>query len=383
MQGKGKSMYIDRMEEQRRRRRQIRNWVILLVLIMLVLVGIRFIGNMGGTTEMGANRLTCFASQSVTPFGNNILYYDDASIHCLSSDGGIRWSFPVGSGASFTASDDYLVIWQGSQVYIVNQSGNATYNDNMTSEVQFARVGQQYVAVATGSDTATHLVVLDMKGSQVDEEREAFEDMLLLDVGFYGDQGQYMWTLAMDVYGTAINSTMNTFQVGKMSTGEVSVGEKLAYKVLSENNKLRVFTTQQLYTYNYKAVQDTNSTILVYGWKLIDYDVPDRGDAKLLLAPTSQTSNSQQISDLRLLTGTDDRRFALPDVCVGAMVRGQSVYGFSGSYMYRSDVTTQKFYAYALPIGDGETVTAYLGTLKNGRVLLACDETVYAVTLPE
>ena len=192
-----------------------------------------------------------------------------------------------------------------------------------------------------------------------------------------------MWTLAMDVYGTAINSTLNTFQVGKMSTGEVSVGEKLAYKVLSENNKLRVFTTQQLYTYNYKAVQDTNSTILVYGWKLIDYDVPDRGDAKLLLAPTSQTSNSQQISDLRLLTGTDDRRFALPDVCVGAMVRGSSVYGFSGSYMYRSDVTTQKFYAYALPIGDGETVTAYLGTLKNGRVLLACDETVYAVTLPE
>lgn len=383
MQGKGKSMYSDRMEEQRRRRRQIRNWIILLALIMLVLVGIRFIGNMGGTTEMGANRLTCFASQSVTPFGNNILYYDDASIHCLSSDGGIRWSFPVGSGASFTASDDYLVIWQGSQVYIVNQNGNATYNDNMASEVQFARVGQQYVAVATGSDTATHLVVLDMKGSQVDEEREAFEDMLLLDVGFYGDQGQYMWTLAMDVYGTAINSTLNTFQVGKMSTGEVSVGEKLAYKVLSENNKLRVFTTQQLYTYNYKAVQDTNSTILVYGWKLIDYDVPDRGDAKLLLAPTSQTSNSQQISDLRLLTGTDDRRFALPDVCVGAMVRGASVYGFSGNYMYRSDVTTQKFYAYALPIGDGETVTAYLGTLKNGRVLLACDETVYAVTLPE
>ncbi len=259
MQGKGKSMYSDRMEEQRRRRRQIRNWIILLALVMLVLVGIRFIGNMGGTTEMGANRLTCFASQSVTPFGNNILYYDDASIHCLSSDGGIRWSFPVGSGASFTASDDYLVIWQGSQVYIVNQNGNATYNDNMASEVQFARVGQQYVAVATGSDTATHLVVLDMKGSQVDEEREAFEDMLLLDVGFYGDQGQYMWTLAMDVYGTAINSTLNTFQVGKMSTGEVSVGEKLAYKVLSENNKLRVFTTQQLYTYNYKAVQDTNS----------------------------------------------------------------------------------------------------------------------------
>ncbi len=383
MQGKGKSMYSDRMEEQRRRRRQIRNWVILLSVVILVLLGIRFLGNMGGTTEMSANRLTCFASQNVTPFGEYILYYDDASIHCLGSDGSIRWSFPVGAGASFSASNQYLVVWQGSQVYIVNQNGTATYNDTMTSEVQFARVGEQYVAVATGSDTATHLVVLDMKGSQVDEEREAFENMLLLDAGFYGDQGQYMWTLAMDVYGTAINSTLNTFQVGKMSTGETSVGEKLAYKVISENEKLRVFTTQQLYTYNYKAVQDTSSTILVYGWKLIDYYVPDRGDAKLLLAPTSQTSNSQQISELRLLTGTDDRRFALPDVCVGAIVNGQSVYGFAANYLYRSDVNTQRFYAYSLPLSDGEEVTAYLGTLSNGRVLLACDETVYAITLPE
>lgn len=383
MQGKGKSIFGDRQAEERRRRRQIRNWIILVVLVVGVLVGLQLLRNVGGTTEISVNRMTCFASQSVTPFGENVLYYDDASIHCLSGTGAIRWSFPVGSGASFAASDTHLVIWQGSQLYIVDQNGRATYNEAMTGEVQFARIGSRYAAIVVGSDTEPDLVVRDLQGAQVDEETEAFSSMLLLDVGFYGDQGEYMWTLAMDVYGTALNTVLNTFQVGKMNTGEVSLGEKLAYKVIFENKKLRVFTTQQLYTYDYKAVQDTNSTMLVYGWKLIDSYIPARGDARLLLAPISQTGNTQAITELRLLTGSDDRRFALPSSCVGAMVQDQSIYGFSGQYMYRSDVGNQRFYAYALPLPEGETVTAYLGQLSSGRVLLASGETVYSVSLPK
>lgn len=383
MQGKGKSIYGDRQAEERRRRRQIRNWIILVVLVLGVLVGVRLLRNVGGTTEIGVNRLTCFAGQSVTPFGENVLYYDDASIHCLSGTGAIRWSFAVGSGASFAASDTHLIIWQGSQLYIVDQNGRATYNENMSGEVQFARIGGQYAAIVVGEDTAPDLVVRDLQGAQVDEETEAFSGMLLLDVGFYGDQGQYMWTLAMDVYGTAINTVMNTFQVGKMNTGEVSLGERLAYKVIFENKKLRVFTTQQLYTYDYKAVQDTNSTMLVYGWKLIDSYIPARGDARLLLAPTSQTNSSQEITELRLLIGTEDRRFALPSTCVGAMVYDQSLYGFSETYMYRSDISNQRFYAYTIPLPEGEHVTAYLGRLTSGRVLLASGETVYSVSLPQ
>ena len=383
MQGKGKSIFGDRQAEERRRRRQIRNWIILVVLVVGVLVGLQLLRNVGGTTEISVNRMTCFASQSVTPFGENVLYYDDASIHCLSGTGAIRWSFPVGSGASFAASDTHLVIWQGSQLYIVDQNGRATYNEAMTGEVQFARIGSRYAAIVVGSDTEPDLVVRDLQGAQVDEETEAFSSMLLLDVGFYGDQGEYMWTLAMDVYGTALNTVLNTFQVGKMNTGEVSLGEKLAYKVIFENKKLRVFTTQQLYTYDYKAVQDTNSTMLVYGWKLIDSYIPARGDARLLLAPISQTGNTQAITELRLLTGSDDRRFALPSSCVGARVQDQSIYGFSGQYMYRSDVGNQRFYAYALPLPEGETVTAYLGQLSSGRVLLASGETVYSVSLPK
>lgn len=383
MQGKGKSLYMDRAAQERRRKRQVRNWIILIVLVIGVLVALRLLRNVGSTTEITALQMPCYSDQDVTPFGDNVLYYDGASIYCLTGTGAIRWSFPVGDGASFSASDTHLVIWLGSQLYIVDQNGNPTYNENMTGDVQFARVGDEYAAVTIGGDTEPDLIIKDLQGAQVDEESEAFSGMMLLDCGFYGDQGQYLWTLAMDVYGTAINTVMNTFQVGKMNTGEVSLGEFLTYDVLYENGKLRAFTTQQMYTYDYKGVQDVNSTMLVYGWKLIDSFVPDRGDGSMLLAPTSQTSSSQTITELRLLCGEKDRRYTLPSACVGAAIRDKSIYAFSTNYLYRADVDSQRFYGYALPIPEDTVVTSFLGITTGGRALLGCGDTVYSVSLPQ
>lgn len=383
MQGKGKSMYNDQQAMDLRRRRQIRNWIILIVLIIAVLLGLRMLRDMGKTTEISAVTMPCYATQDVTPFGDSVLYYDGASIHCLTSTGAVKWSFPVGGGALFSVSDEHMVVWVGSQLFIVDKNGRPSYNENMGAEIQFARVGESYAAVVIGEDTTPDLVIKDLQGSQVDEEAEAFSGMLLLDVGFYGEKGEYMWTLAMDVYGTAINTVMNTFQVGKMNTGEVSLGESLTYKVLFEDNKLRVFTTQQMYTYDYKAVQDVNSTMLVYGWKLIDQYIPNRGSASMLLAPTSQTSANNNITELRVLSGMLDRRYTLPSACVGAAVQGKNLYAFSNEYLYRADIDSQRFYGYALPLPEGVTATGFIGLTDNGRALLTSGDTVYSVGLPK
>ena len=185
------------------------------------------------------------------------------------------------------------------------------------------------------------------------------------------------------MFGTAANTVLNTFQVGKMNTGEVSLGEALTYKVIYENARLRVFTTRQVYTYDYKCVQDTNSTMLVYGWKLIDSEIPERGRAKLLLAPTSQTSSSQTISELRLLEGMSDKRYTLPSTCVGACIYGGHIYAISADYIYRADVSSQKFFGYQIPAPEGVNVTAFYGITSDGKMLLASGETMYSMSLPE
>ena len=335
------------------------------------------------TTGVTATRLPCPYDENIKAFGNNVLYYDGMSIHCMSATGAVRWSFQLGTNAGFDCDGEHIAAWVGSTVYILDQNGNSSYNDNLGEEVQFCRIGKQYLGAVVGETDSPRLLVKDMAGAHMDEEADAYKNLILLDLGFYGPNGEYMWTLALDVFGTAANSILNTFEVGKMNTGEVSLGDAITYKVLFENGRLRVFNTRQLYTYDYKGVQDTNATMLVYGWKLIDAYISAKGDAKLLMAPTAQTNTGTDISELRLLMGSVDRRYTLPSACVGAAVYDNAIYAFSETYLYKTDINTQQFYAYEIPSPDGSSVTSFLGLLSGGRALVACGDTVYSVTLPE
>ena len=364
------------------RKRQIRSWIILVGVILAVVLGIHFLRGYGKGKEIGVARLPCYSNQSVTPFRDGLVYYDGASLHHLSSAGTIRWSFPAGSDIQFSVGPTHLAVWSGRQLYLVDKGGNATYNESLEGDVQFARVGERYAAVVVGNETDPKMIVKDLNGAQVDVEADAYSGLMLLDAGFFGDQGEYMWTLSLDVFGTAPNTILNTFQVGKMNTGAISLGESMTYKVLYENTRLRVFSTQQVFTYDYKCVQDTNATMLVYGWKLIDYEVPERGRAKLLLAPTSQTSSAQVISELRVLEGDRDKRYTLPSKCVGANMYRGNIYAVSGDYVYRADTNSQRFFAYRIPDTGGE-VTACYGITSDGRMLLASGESMYALTLPQ
>ncbi|MBR3495012.1 MAG: hypothetical protein IKH38_06235 [Clostridia bacterium] len=357
--------------------------LVLMLLVFAVVTAVRFL--LPGSRLEGrisATLLPCMATQDVTPFGENVLYYDGTSIHCLNAGGGIRWSFPVGVGARYSVSDTHVVAWSGSEVFIIDSNGHATYNENMEGAVQFARVGSRYCAVVFGTDTEPTLMVKNMDGTHVDIERDAYPGMLLLDVGFYGEADQYMWTLAMDVYGVSINTVLNTFQVGKMNTGVVNLGSYLAYHVVYENSNLRVFTTQQMYVYDYKAVQDLSASMLVHGWQVVNESIPVRGSADILLARTSQLNSAEGITDLRILNGRTDRRFIVPTRCVGAAVQNGSIYALSGNVIYRTSSSRQQFYSHQIPLPAGVEITALLGLTSNGRAIVACGNEVYSVTLP-
>ena len=371
----------NRTTQEEKRGRQIRSWIIVVALIVAVLLGYRFLRGRS-PQETSAVRLPCYANQNVTPFGDNVLYYDGLNLHCLTSTGTIRWSFPAGAEASFYAGPGHVAVWRGMQMYLVDRNGNSTYNESMEGMVQFVRVGERYCAVVVGSDTEPKLIVKDLQGAQIDVEQEAYSGLMILDTGFFGDQGDYLWTLSLDVFGTAPNTILNTFQVGKMNTGEVSLGEALAYKVIYENARLRVFNTQQCYTYDYKCVQDTNATMLVYGWKLIDCEIPERGAAKMLLASTSQTSSAQMITELRVLEGNSDKRYTLPTQCVGASIWKGNIYTFSSEYLYRADVNSQRFFVSGIPVPKNNPITAFYGITSDGRALLASGESVFSLGLP-
>lgn len=382
MQSKNKNLIPDEELLKRKRRKQVRNWVILIAVVLSIIGIVNLIGYLGRTTTVTTLSLPCYAHQDVTAFQDGVLYYDGASIHFVNAGGGIEWSYPVGDGASFSVSDDHLVIWAGTQLFIVDAKGKPSYNESMEAPILFARIGKKYAAVITGDDLKSTLSVKDLQGTQVDTETEAFDGMLILDCGFYGANNEFMWTLSYDVYNPAIASIMHTYQVGQMNTGEVNLGEHLAYKIIYADQHLNVFTTQQMYIYDYKGAQNVNDTMLVYGWKYLDHAIPDRGATQFLLAPTAQTSSVQSITELRVFSSALDRRYTLPSACVGAAIENNRLYAISDQYLYSGTVNSQRFYAHNMNLPDGRTATDFVGLTNNGYAIVISNNEVFSVSLP-
>ena len=370
--------------DQQKRKRQLRSWIILVVVVVAVLVVIRLVGGYNRGRAIRLDGLSCSPNQGIVPFRDGLLYYGGKTLYHMSGSGKLLWNFAAGGDMKYAAGPSHIAVWNGAKLMLVDQNGNATYSDTLEGGIQFVRVGERYIAVVMGSDTSPKLSIKNMEGGQEDSFANTYDGLMILDAGFFGDQGQYLWTLALDVFGTASNTILNTFQVGKMNYGQVSLGKDLTYKVIYEDSKLRVFTTQQVYTYDYRCVEDTNATMLVYGWKLIDAEIPERGRARLLLAPTSQTSGEQEISELRVLDGDQDKRYTLPDNCVGATVYDGNVYAVSGNNVYRADMKSQKFFGYQIPGLDNETITGYYGITSDGIMLVSSSAgKMYALTLPQ
>ena len=383
MQSKNKTLIPDEALLQRKRCKQIRNWIILIAVVLSIIGIVNLVGFLTRTSTVTTLSLPCYAHQDVTVFQDGVLYYDGASIHFVNAGGGIEWSYPVGDGASFSVSEDHLVIWAGTQLFIVNAKGRPSYNESMEAPIQFARIGKKYAAIVTGDDLKSTLTVTDLEGTRVDRETEAFDGMLILDCGFYGANNEYMWSLVYDVYNPAIASILHTYQVGQMNTGEVNLGEHLAYKVIFADNLINVFTTQQMYIYDYKGVQNVNDTRLVYGWKYLGHAAPERGATQFLLAPTAQTNAVQSITELRVFSSALDRRYTLPSACVGAAIDAGRIFAFSEKYLYAGNVSSQRFYAHDMKLPDGRPVTDFVGLTNNGYAVVISNNEVFSVSLPK
>lgn len=312
--------------------------------------------------------------------GDKILYYQDGVIYCLSDTGATRWSYDVGENAGFYASDTHVLIWRGSSVFLLDANGNSTYSDNLGQDIVFGRVSKQYFGVVMGNERKSRLVISDLKGTQIDEESDAFANALILDFGFFGGSGEYMWTLKLDTDSTAANTVINTFEVGKMNTGEVSLGNYITYAVLYDNNNLDVINTRRMWVYDFRLSKQVKDPVLVYGWELLDSQMHSGEDGYKLFVQAGQRSDSANINELRMISGGKDMRYTLPTAVSAAFVSGKNLYAISSNTIYKASINDTTFVSYPLNTPNG--ISGYVCKLNNGKVLLTDGIDVYVLRLP-
>lgn len=384
MQGRNPSTAIPDPDQKRKQRlRMLRNCTIVVLVVVLIVLAVNLVRYFTRSRSIGVYSLPCFAHQDVTVFRDGAVYYDGESIHCVGATGTVLWSYPVGSGASFSVSDKYLIAWSGTQLFIVNENGRPTYNEPMASEIQFARIGNTRAVIVLGDEINPEVMMVDLNGQLLDSEKGVFEGKMLLDCGFFGTGEEYCWTLSADVYSPALATYLHTFQVNKMNTGNVNLGDHLVYKVFYTGSKLYVFDTQQLTTYDYRGVQDTSGSQLIYGWRLMNHSQSTRGTPQMLFAPTNQTSSEMAITELRVLAGSVDNHITLPTTCVGAAIDSRRIYAFSPTYLFTSALESQRFVAYAASLPDGRSVTSLIGITSGGYAIVTSGTEVYSITLPQ
>ena len=352
-----------------------------LVMIIVLVLGYALGGTgreaIGRTTRIGAT-----LSQNIMPFGDNVIFYDGTTLHCMAAEGGNLWSYQIGTNADYDATQEKIVAWSGNDLYILNNRGRLIYNNKMTDTIQFASAGDEYVAAFVGEPDNGVVTVINSSGQIVDNV--SISSQTLLDIGFFksmtsssAQETELMWVLGLDTTGTVISTELQTFQPGKLSTGKSSLGEHIAYKIYDTEGMLNVVTTRQIMHYNYRVLEESNPT-LIYGYTV--EDIKKIGDVTYqLLIPAQESREGIHLSNVRLMFGGVDRVLHLPSECLAAALGTHSVYGFSQNAVYVCPFNQTSFIPYALPVN----ITAVLGMITDNRVVAASGSEIYVIELPQ
>ena len=352
-----------------------------LVMIIALVLGYALGGTgreaIGRTTRIGAT-----LSQNIMPFGDNVIFYDGTTLHCMAAEGGNLWSYQIGTNADYDATQEKIVAWSGNDLYILNNRGRLIYNNKMTDTIQFASAGDEYVAAFVGEPDNGVVTVINSSGQIVDNV--SISSQTLLDIGFFksmtsssAQETELMWVLGLDTTGTVISTELQTFQPGKLSTGKSSLGEHIAYKIYDTEGMLNVVTTRQIMHYNYRVLEESNPT-LIYGYTV--EDIKKIGDVTYqLLIPAQESREGIHLSNVRLMFGGVDRVLHLPSECLAAALGTHSVYGFSQNAVYVCPFNQTSFIPYALPVN----ITAVLGMITDNRVVAASGSEIYVIELPQ
>lgn len=351
-------------------------WIVVVVaLVLFLFFGIRALRQGGGSIG-GVATLKALPTHQIMPFGSGVLYYDGMTLACANKAGNNRWTYTVGGSAGFHTNGERVVAWSANQLYILDGNGKPQYNDQMTNQVQFARVGTNYVAAFVGESDNGMVQVLDKEGRNVDNMQ--VEGETLLDIGFFtSDMNEIMWIMGLDTNGTVPSVTLQTYRPGTLAIGSTSLGEQIVYRIYFDNARLHVVDTWQIRTYDYKLKSDNADPTLIYGWYLQDIKQVGR-DLAQLLVQTPSSDGVLRATDIRIIMGDSDRVLHLPTECFGAGLGTKSAYGFSSNYVYACSYGSNSFTAHQLP----DTMDRYLGMVDDNCAILASGSDIYLVQLP-
>lgn len=317
----------------------------------------------GGTAVTGVNaQMTfCALGDAFVAFdGTYARAYDGRTAELL-------WerSPDQSDGYSCASSDWLLALYKTNSLYVYDTAGNVAFSVSPQKEIARVSAGHSRVAVQYADDT---IEVIDSTGKSV--ETLTPSDGTLVDFALYSSS-DLLYVLMLDASGILPRSVLNIYQPGKLLMAGYSTTDQLYYRALMSGSSVYIVGTR---TVDGRSTSDTTETsVPIYGWTLCDACAGD--ELHMLFTLSSQQENP---TALRVLTGTQTQDLHMPAGCTDLCMGTRSVYGFAGQTVYSVPLAGGATSVSSLPYA----VEDVLCRLNNNRVLLSSADQVYLVTLP-
>ena len=352
------------------------------VLIVLAVCGLSYLaarlfsGGSGGVMS-SYQVLNLPSNRGVQVISDGFVYYDGGSLEMITSSGSTRWSYMIGAGCDFCATDAGVAAWNDKTLTLIDaRKGATTFSGTMDGKILSAKVGSKYSAVLVQTDNDSTMILLDEMGRKLTPYIE-MNQQSVVDYGFFSGDSLF-WVLSLDANGTAPTTTISTYRPGRSHMGNISNTDQVLYHVLFQSSHIVCVGETFVKTYDYMGAEDTSARKLVYGWYLADAD--DTSDNPLMaFAANAQYDGGSSVQDVRLLRSGVDRVVRFPFGCVAFAVKGDVVYGFStDGYVMEARVSGERVEAYALPM----RIDTVYGVLADGTAVLGYGSEVYMIRLP-
>lgn len=365
------------MEKRRQRRTP---WTIVLLVLLVCCLAAYGVGkacaNAFAGHTIGHTKAVDIANiQDLQATNSGFVYYDGSIVSAISSAGAVRWSYLVGAGAGFKASDSGVAAWSGKTITLIDgDSGSTIFNGTMAENVLGACVGDKYTAIQIGQEGSSTIVIMENGGKQVNQI--ALDDVTAVDYGFFSNES-LLWVMVLDSNGTVPKCTIQTYRPGKEIVGSISDNEQLAYAVMFQSSRVCIVGDTYLKVYDYSGTEDKTKRELVYGWYLSSADKRS-GDPLMVFVNDAQCKGDSDIKDVRLLRSDVDRVVRMPFGCKSVIAVGSTVYGFSSDghlmILPASEGTAQ---AYQINLSIDEVY----GVTDDGVAVIRSGGTIYLVNL--
>jgi len=360
-------------------KRVLKRVLLICVLLAVLILGITGVRSLTSSSSKPV-RINANPTDTIRAFGEDLIYYNGTTLYCVSNSGDTKWTFQLGMNGDFYASGEHVVAWAGNQVYVINEKGQSSYNDRMSDQVRFARIGDAYVSVCIGEEMDSSVLVMDHHGTRL--ESLEMSGVYVMDMGFFSSGEKLMWIYSLDVAGQVPISNLATYEPGRMSTGAVELNDTIIYDIYEHDDYLMVCDMSKITVYNYKCVEQKDiASVLTYGWQVCDTRPVGRTTYSLLTPLQSATASSETASfaEIRLVSNYSTQSMRLLSDCFAAGLTNKGVYGFGDNVIYYAPFGSKQFETHYLTY----QITDLICMLDSGRAVLASGNDVFILKLPK